>query len=575
MSYPVLILVSIFICQMICFFPENAGSQLADPLAHRHMYRINSKIRRDGMTAQFTNDTGFTLGFRLNMQIIADALEEIDATHRQMEFYSAGDSCRLHGIKIFSKNRKLCPEYVYLISSGQVDESFSEYTGIPFIILGRTDTHLFPEQSPIIEIMGQWDFLEVFDVVQETFEKYKKWDWDLQKALNSEKPLDEVLLASMKIFRNPMFIHDASFFVLSCPKHIHRMLYWETDPRTGRKMVPMSTINDFKLDMEYLEGLSKKEPVIFSADQRGYRILYVNLWCQEKYEGRILIDEISDTFKPGDLYALEYLGKLIEMCIQTKELFWMSMKNEMEQFFSDLLAEKIQDEQQILNYLHLLNWNLHDQYLCLKIITEQKDFTLHSYSATLGQIGAQLSSGHTFLYDNSIVAIVNLSYGNTTPQKILRELAIILREGLLKIGVSTAIDNFMLLPKGYHQARTALELGRMSDSMYWYHYFEDYMLEYMIDCAIKDVPIQLLCMSALYKLQDYDKENNTELYQTLRVFLRLERNLLQTATELFIHRSTLSYRLKRIQKITGVDLDDPRERLRLLMSYYMLEGKDF
>ena len=65
-------------------FPENAGSQLADPLAHGHMYRINSKIRRDGMTAQFTNDTGFTLGFRLNMQIIADALEEIDATHRHL-----------------------------------------------------------------------------------------------------------------------------------------------------------------------------------------------------------------------------------------------------------------------------------------------------------------------------------------------------------------------------------------------------------------------------------------------------------------------------------------------------------
>lgn len=253
----------------------------------------------------------------------------------------------------------------------------------------------------------------------------------------------------------------------------------------------------------------------------------------------------------------------------------MSMGNEMEHFFSDFLAEKIQDEQQILNYLHLLNWNLHDRYLCLKIITEQKDFTLHSYSATLGQIGTQISSGHTFLYDNSIVAIVNLSYGNTTPQKILRELAIILREGLLKIGVSTEIDNFMLLPKGYHQARIALELGRMSDSMYWYHYFEDYMLEYMISCSIKDVPIQLLCMSALYKLQHYDKENNTELYQTLRVFLRLERNLLQTATELFIHRSTLSYRLKRISKITGVDLDDPRERLRLLMSYYMLEGKDF
>ena len=167
---------------------------------------------------------------------------------------------------------------------------------------------------------------------------------------------------------------------------------------------------------------------------------------------------------------------------------------------------------------------------------------------------------------------MNLSYGNTTPQKVLRELAIILREGLLKIGVSSEVNSFMLIPKAYHQARIALELGRISDSMYWYYYFEDYMLEYMINCASKDVPIQLLCMSSLQKLRKYDKENNTELYRTLLVFLRLERNFLQTSTKLFIHRSTLSYRLKRIQKITGVDLDNPSERLRLLISFYMLEG---
>ncbi|MCI8730086.1 MAG: hypothetical protein HFH57_02865 [Lachnospiraceae bacterium] len=521
------------------------------------------------MKPQFTKSTGFKLGFKLNMQIIADALEE---TFSQMELYDTENTCRLEGVKIFSAKSSLKKNYVYLISSCSVDEKFSDYREIPFIIVGRADACLFPENSPILQIIDGTDFLEIFDLIQEIFEIYKKWDWKLQEALNSQKPLDEILLASMEVFRNPMFIHDANFFILSCPKHPQRMLYWETDPRTGRKMVPMSTINDFKLDKEYLEGLGKKEPVIFSAYQRGYRILFVNLWCNGKYEGRILVDEIQNPIRPGDLYVIEYLGKLIEMCIQSKELFWLSMDNEMEQFFLNFLSEKIQDEQQIINYLHLLRWNLNDRYLCLRIITEQKDFSLVSSTATLGQIDAQIFSGHTFLYDNSIVVIVNLSYENTTPQKVLRELAIILREGLLKIGVSSEVNSFMLIPKAYHQARIALELGRISDSMYWYYYFEDYMLEYMINCASKDVPIQLLCMSSLQKLRKYDKENNTELYRTLLVFLRLERNFLQTSTKLFIHRSTLSYRLKRIQKITGVDLDNPSERLRLLISFYMLEG---
>lgn len=527
---------------------------------------------RNSMKPQSTKTDGSQPGFKLNMQIIADALEE---RSDRIGYYATEDPCILEDVKIFSKDKVLKKKYVYILSADHVDEDLADHSGIPFIIIGRTDTALLPKDCPIIQVLDGGSYVEIFDLVQETFEKYKKWDWALQKALVSEKPLDGVLLASMEIFRNPMFIHDADFYILSCPKHDHQMLYWETDPRTGRKIIPMSTINDFKLDTEYLGGLVKREPVIFSADQRGYRILYVNLWCNGKYEGRILVDEIQDTIRPGDLYAMEYLGKLIEMCIQTKTLFWMGIKDEMEQFFSDLLCEKIQDKHQIHNHLQLLNWQIHDRYLCLRIITEQKGYSLVSSSATLGQIDAQLSCGHAFLYENSIIAIVNLSYGKTTPQKILKELAIILREGLLKIGVSSEISNLLLLPKAYQQARIALDLGRMSDSMYWYYYFEDYMLEYMIDCAIKDVPIQLLCVSALYKLQDYDRENNTELYQTLFIFLRLERNLLKTSSELFIHRSTLSYRLKRISKITGIDLDDPRERLRLLVSFYMLEGNDF
>lgn len=524
------------------------------------------------MDAHSTRTDGSQPGFKLSMQIIADALEEHSI---EIQSYPAKDLCRLEDVRIFSEDKALQEKYVYIITDSQIDGHFPAHTGIPFIIIGQIDIALFPKDSPIIQITDESSFVEIFGLVQETFEKYKRWDWELQKAMTSEKPLDEILLASMKIFRNPMFIHDANFFILSCPKHSHRMLYWETDPRTGRTMTPMSTINDFKLDTEYLEGLSKTEPVLFSADQRGYRILYVNLWCKGKYEGRILVDEIENAIRPGDFHAMGYLGKMMETCIQQKTLFWLGIEDEMEQFFSDLLSEKIQDKQQILNYLQLLSWQLHDRYLCLQIITEQKDYSLVSSSATLGQIDAQLSSGYAFLYENSIVAIVNLSYGNTTPQKILKELAIILRDGLLKIGVSAEISNFLLLPKAYQQARIALDLGRRSDSMYWYYHFEDYMLEYMIDCAVKDVPVQLLCASALYKLQDYDKENNTELYQTLHVFLRMERSLLKTSTELFIHRSTLSYRLKRIQKLTGIDLDDPLERLRLLLSFYMLEGNRF
>ncbi len=520
------------------------------------------------MKHRCTKSGEFKLGFQLNMQIIADGLED---RFKEVSFYSEEDSCRLDGVKILAGDRGLKSNYVYMMYGHDVKEAFSTYEGIAFVVVGKADVSFFPENSPIVQVSDSCGFLEVLDVIQDTFEKYKKWDWDLQRALTSEKPLDEILMASMEIFQNPMFIHDTNFFILSSPRYVPGMLIWDTDPRTGCRMVPMSTINDFKVDLEYLEGLSKKEPMIFSAEQRGYRILYTNLWCFGRYEGRILVDELQSLIRPGHLYAMEYLGKFIEQCMQKKELCWLGIGNEMEQFFSDLLSKKIQDKQQAMNYLQLLSWNLDDHYLCLQVITEQKDFRLVSSSVTLGQINAQISAGHAFLYEGSIVAIVNLTYGETTPQKTCSELAIILREGLLKMGVSSVVKDFMLLPEAYEQAHIALDFGRASDSMYWYYYFQDYMLDYMIDCASKEVPLQLLCSAALHELKKYDAKNNTELYHTLQVFLRRERNVLQTSKELFIHRSTLAYRLERIQKITGINLDDPKERLSLLISYYMLE----
>ena len=78
--------------------------------------------------------------------------------------------------------------------------------------------------------------------------------------------------------------------------------------------------------------------------------------------------------------------------------------------------------------------------------------------------------------------------------------------------------------------------GRNSESMYWYYYFNDYMLEYIIDRASREIPVNLLCSDSLKLLKKYDGENHTDLYHTLKVYLSLDQNVLQTSKELYVHR---------------------------------------
>lgn len=73
------------------------------------------------------------------------------------------------------------------------------------------------------------------------------------------------------------------------------------------------------------------------------------------------------------------------------------------------------------------------------------------------------------------------------------------------------------------------------------------------------MPSDLSALSALVRrslgpLIDYDTERNSEMVHTLRVFFAYERRLSEAASHLCIHKHTLSYRLRRIEELTGRDL---------------------
>ncbi|WP_416386792.1 helix-turn-helix domain-containing protein [Blautia producta] len=76
---------------------------------------------------------------------------------------------------------------------------------------------------------------------------------------------------------------------------------------------------------------------------------------------------------------------------------------------------------------------------------------------------------------------------------------------------------------------------------------------------------------ALSVLDRYDCRNHTELKKTLKEYLNCERNYVKTAARLYIHRNSLLYRLKRIEELTGIDLDNEEIRLHLMLSYLLEE----
>ncbi len=77
---------------------------------------------------------------------------------------------------------------------------------------------------------------------------------------------------------------------------------------------------------------------------------------------------------------------------------------------------------------------------------------------------------------------------------------------------------------------------------------------------------------AILLLRDYDSQNSTDFLQTLKVFLSFSGNQTLTADHLHIHRNTLKYRLSRLREIVGDDLDDPDQKLRMQLSFHIINN---
>jgi purine catabolism regulator len=70
----------------------------------------------------------------------------------------------------------------------------------------------------------------------------------------------------------------------------------------------------------------------------------------------------------------------------------------------------------------------------------------------------------------------------------------------------------------------------------------------------------------LTALQAYDREHAGELQASLRAFLQHNARWETAAAELFVHRHTLRYRMRKVEELTGRDLSSSFDRMEFWLA---------
>lgn len=304
--------------------------------------------------------------YRMSMQVLSDELDAVGILHF---FYNRSENAEnLEGVRFYKENEILEERYLYVVPEYSRTKNCQDMENICFLCMRHKRLEDFSFTSSIIELKDEQNLLEIYQLLQSVFEKYKEWDKKLQWAMQSYNPLQRLIEVSKGIFGNPIFVHDREFYILAYSQMGKDMPYWEKDKKSRFYMVSMELINEYKINKEYQQSLQTEKVTMFSPVIRDYRILYMNLWDQKRYEGRICVNEVERPFRKSDYFHLEHLAKLVAQCIKKRKLFWMTMGNDMDHFLSGVLDGKSYSEEQIDSYLRFLHWKKEGRYLCLKFL---------------------------------------------------------------------------------------------------------------------------------------------------------------------------------------------------------------
>jgi PucR family transcriptional regulator, purine catabolism regulatory protein len=123
------------------------------------------------------------------------------------------------------------------------------------------------------------------------------------------------------------------------------------------------------------------------------------------------------------------------------------------------------------------------------------------------------------------------------------------------------------LRRSFHEARCALEAAALSNGhSAQVASYRDLGAFQLLLSLQDDEALRLYCDSVLGPLEDASGEYGDELIRSLEAFIEQNGQWEKAARELYCHRHTLRYRIRRVEQLTGRDLSIARDRIEFWLA---------
>lgn len=303
----------------------------------------------------------------------------------------------------------------------------------------------------------------------------------------------------------------------------------------------------------------------------------------------------------GFILLQEQPGMMIDVCIEQvthaipaiisylkkEEAVSQAHQSYKKDFLYNLLYNNLESEQLLIKQGKQWGWDFTKptQLMVMRLNPKnEKAKTNIDYESIMRKIRSLISANFlqtiTFPIQGNIVIIIFDSFNHLSKKR--KELTISLAQRIHKeiehsqpdfeyqIGIGRYYPSNMELFRSFYEAKVALELGKYEFKQSAVRHFEDIGITRLLSNIHNNI-LHEYYEEILGELIFLDKENGDFHMETLETFYNNNSDINQTAEQLFIHPNTLRKRLKKIESILNIDLNQIDDLLNIFVALKVMK----
>lgn len=478
-------------------------------------------------------------------------------------------------------------DVMYLITSDNLLQCMYDPSLLPANLICITKEEEIPAWAELRERFSKTThILFVSDVRSEKewmnylsnlMQKYLSLEQKLILALMKNERIEDILDLCEEILDNPVILVDMSMQLLG---QSHTMLsekipnrYWYDTYR--QQYVGTELISALRENDVLTQVARSTRSLMVEIGEEPY--MTKNIYWKETKVASMSVFSVRHILREEEGEILDQISELLAERAKLLQTKLMKQQTKEHQIIMNILKGQRYSEKIVKHALRNFSGKLSDGVRLLKLQDDDEsggygmpDYITAMIERNVGySIRIPMKDAFVFLCSNSPFDepdLIRILSGQLTKLDI-------------KCGCSLTFYEWEDLYQQYLFASAALTMGIEADPQKAFYEYSEYAAFYRVSICQRQTDIHLLCLPEIWKLYQYDQKTGNELVNSFYYYLIYCNSLSKAAQILNIHKTTLSYRLRKIEDMVSLDWNDGLMRQQIVFSceiirYIRIFGED-